>query len=351
MTNYARQAEAKSLQLSRKSAAEGKRAAGALKAALSKARSRSRSNSAGRASKNAGSWKGKTPTLLYKKHKGGRAGDKYAHKKADFHFTNMLGQNPNDRRAEFDLDQQRHPRCKDLFVHCSLSLVAGKKLTDEDWRRVAEKFLIKIDAPGCAYSAAVHRDSNNEHLHIIFSRGRPDGRIVNLGWDYFRFREAAHQVSDEMLGGRVTMRETNTPQPESPPPASDRHENALRRARRRQTTPNHVDPQRVRKALSKSRTGTVAEFAAHLAAEGYELDVSKSEDGKARGILFRQKGAEEWLAGTSIDRNLSLGKVLKSIQEQSKYQSQTINQEAFKQAQQQRNSTPAQTPIHNRQRG
>lgn len=263
----------------------------------------------GRATRGQGSFikRGKVQTLNFKTFAGAVLGDKYGEKKAKKaeSFTNMLGKTAKERLEEFELDFARHPRVARhrLVQHIALSLPAGRKASPEEWRRIVELWLKKIGAEGCNYSAHIHDDTDNQHLHVIYSRARPDGSLVSLAWDYLRHREAAANVADALLGGRETPR----PVPSGPTPSSDRHEAALRRARRRGTQPGYIDQDGVLAALERARTAE--EFGQALQARGIDLRVSKREDGTVRGLLLRRQGSQEWLAASSISRQLSLPRV------------------------------------------
>lgn len=262
----------------------------------------------GRATRGQGSFikRGVTPTLCYKAFSGSIAGDSYAEKKAVASFTGMLGKDAKERAEEFKLDMARHPGVspRSLIRHVCLSLPTGKNISVGQWQIVVALFLKKIDAEGCNYVAHLH-SSDNKHVHLIISRARPDGKLVDFSWNYIRHRQAAGEVADEIeiLGGRETPRPSNTP----PSVPSDRSESARRRAVRRGTTPAHIDPAVVRAALERS--SSPVDFARELQASQIEMSVSKREDGTARGLLLRRAGAEEWLAGSSISRDLSLARV------------------------------------------
>ena len=267
----------------------------------------------GYATRNAGSWVSdyKAPTLLFKAHQGGSAGDKYAHDKADETFTNMLSQTPKERVDEWRLDKLRYPNVKNLFIHLSLSLAEHRTLEAAGWRQVAESFLKKIGAEGCNFAGAIHR-GENEHLHIVFSRARPDGTLVDDSWNFYRWRKYCHEVADDMLGGSVTPRKRNRPNLGAT--LSDRHENALRRARRRKTQPNHVDLDILRRALSISQS--LEDFLIQLKTYDHEANIISHEKRNSYGITFRRRGSVEWIAGSSINHGLSLTNIIKTIEAQ-----------------------------------
>lgn len=302
----------------------------------------------GRASRSQCSFikRGVVQTLNYKKFSGSLVGDKYAEKKAIASFSNMLGQNSKERIEEFDLDIKRHSGVlpKNLIVHIALSLPSGQKRSAIEWRQAVQLFMKKIDAQGCNYTAHIHDDSDNQHVHIIYSRARPDGKLVDQSWNYIRHREAAAQVADELFGGRETPRPSNTP----PAPPSDRAEAARRRAKRRGTVPAHIYPAIVRAAISSA--STPGELAQALQARQVEICVSTHADGTARGLLLRRQGAQEWLAASSISREFSLPRVQARLAENAASASAAAQRHQAR-AYQARSEALRQSPTYSRQRG
>lgn len=244
-------------------------------------------------------------TINYKKLKGSIHGDQYAEKRATKSFTNMLGKNSRERAAEFALDMARHPGVAGdrLIIHVALSLPTSQRRTASEWHEAVNLLIKKIGASGCHYAAHLHDDTENQHVHLIYSRARPDGTLISQSWDYLKHREAAAQVAQELFGGRETPRPSNT----NMAPPSDRAEAAARRARRRGTLPNHIDPATLRAALE--RANSPAELAQVLQERQIEMSISRRADGTARGLLLRHHGAQEWLAGSSISREFSLPRV------------------------------------------
>lgn len=214
-----------------------------------------------------------------------------------------------------------------------------------EWRQAVESFMKEIDAEGCNYTAHMHDDSDNQHVHVVYSRARPDGKLVDQSWDYVRHREAAARVADQLFGGRETPRPSSTP---SAPP-SDRAEAARRRAQRRGTLPAHIDPAMVRAALAGA--STPAELARALLARRVEMSVSTHEDGTARGLLLRRQGAQEWLAASSIAREFSLPRVQARLAENAASAPGALRHQAHTHQARAEALRQTQSPTYSRQQG
>lgn len=265
-----------------------------------------------RASRNAGSWSaaGKQVGLLVKIHRGGRAGDRYSERQtgAELLETNMLGRTAAERAEEFRLDERRHPRTRadKLFVHLSLSRPTGQYLTADQWRAVAKSFLRELGATGCSFVLIRHCNTGNDHVHLVFSRATPTGGLVNTSQNFYRWRAAARVVEEE-LGLQIPV----SPPAQRPAAPTDAATSAQRRATRRGTADPWIDPRDIEWALSEAKD--YDQFRRALGREGIELQITRRSDGSASGVLFRRKGADEALAGSSIRRDFSLPSIQRRL--------------------------------------
>jgi hypothetical protein len=278
-----------------------------------KAASFSRAGSGGRATRGQGSWKktGRQVGLLLKIHKGGRAGDSYAARQegAVMLLSNMLSRLPSGRAAEFKLDEARHPGVnpKNLFVHLSLSRPEGHPLTAEQWKKVAISFMNDIDAAGNQFVLFEHTGTQNNHVHLIFSRAKPVGTLTSESQSFYRWRAAVRSVEASLS---IQVSDLSTERP-TPTPTSDRVVSAQRRASRLGTEDPFIDPRVISQCVAESTTAS--QLASSLKLAGIEMKKSE-KSGKTTGILFRQSGSDEWLAGSSIDREFSLPKLRSRIE-------------------------------------
>ncbi len=270
---------------------------------------RVRSFGRARASRNAGSWNraGKIVSLLFKKHGGGLLGDRYAAnaKDAEFLLSNMLGLTPKEREQEFALDRARFMAIDPgrLFIHCSLSRPASHNLTREQWIKVVNRFMRNAGLDDVNFVAIRHHNTGHDHVHIVFSRVLPGGKLRSDSHDFWTLRAAALASARE-LG--IEIQGASEPQPQAP---TDRAVSAQRRAGRRGTRDDvWVSPEIVMAALQKS--SSMAQFQATLVSHGIETKMAtRASDGRERGILFRKTGAQDYLAGSSISPALSLPKI------------------------------------------
>lgn len=345
------EAEALARRLRSKNASGGKRAAAGLaKAARASSKSRSSQGRSSRATRGQGKFKKKNivQAIHYQKHKGSLAGDEYGQNKAVHSFTNMLSLSAKERQEEFLMEAARHPRSdpSNIFIHFSLSLPADVKLSHQMWEIVVKEVLEGVGANGCSFAAHLHGDTDNEHCHVILSRSKPDGKLLSMSHDFWRFREAAAVVADRHLGGRAIERQET----EQPTPTSTAAETANRRAKRRGTDLSFIKPEDIASCLSRS--ADFHQFSKELERRGIELKLSRRESGQVRGVLLRANGSDEYLAASSISRDITLPKIEAALGANR----EKINREGYMQAQrnqQQRNAelSRANRPTPPRERG
>lgn len=306
--SYFRQQAAKAEQLRKRMLSIQKRTLqGGIKFLNMLQRSTSRPLRSG-ATKGQGTWKrfGRIPSLLMKIHRGGRVSDEYAFGQdgAELIDSNMLGQSPSERKSEFILDQARHPRVnpKSLFVHVTLSRPTDHHLDQHQWKKVVQRFLKKIGVDG-NYVGIRHTSTDNDHIHLIFSRSKSDGTLVSMSQNRWAWRQKVREIETELsIAVQVDEVEKTTTTP-----TSDKLVSAQRRAYRRGSPDPYIDPQVVSQVLGQS--STPEDFAKGLAAVGIDIKSAERNDGAITGILFKNQDAQEWLAGSSISRELSLPKI------------------------------------------
>jgi hypothetical protein len=264
----------------------------------------------GRATRGAGSWKkeGRTPALLLKIHSGGINGDSYSERQkkndAKFLVSNMLGQTAQRRKLEFALDAARHPRVDpiNLFVHTSISRPANENLTQAQWIVVVTEWLKNLGAEGCQYVATRHSNTNNDHIHVVFSRSKPDGTLVSLSNNRWDWREALRQTE---LGLGITTAD-HPRNFDLQTPTSDRMVSAQRRSSRLNKRSCFIAPQKIELVLSQSTS--IQQFMDGLQVVGIDFKQAM-KSGHVTGSLFQTVGADQWLAGSSISRDFSLPRI------------------------------------------
>lgn len=275
----------------------------------------------------AASPKATSPGVVLRVLKGALAGLQYSRQRGELVATNMLSRDINGQLKEFLIDAQTRPDLdpKNLFKHVSLSLPEGVKRSAEEWRLLCAAWLSAIGADGCLYTVQRHDDTKNQHVHIIFSRLKKDGTLVSDSFSHLKWGSALQRVRT-----RLGIKDVPKAPSETPRAASDRAVNAERRARRLGQDARPLDAELILKIVGQSTN--FQELQTSLARA--QIQVTQAEkNGRVTGLLFKRIGTSTQLAGSSVDRQLSLAAVQKQLQENAQAQPREADLQAQAQRQ------------------
>lgn len=120
-------------------------------------------------------------------------------KDADLIGGTMCGQTPEELAAEFAIARQLRPNLKVAVFHATLSLASTQKLevdvdNDQRWLAIAANYMKAMEFDNNQYAVVKHSDTNHDHIHIVASRIRLDGSVVDDSWDYYRSQEVIRQL-------------------------------------------------------------------------------------------------------------------------------------------------------------
>ncbi len=130
--------------------------------------------------------------------------------------TNMMGTNPDEFNQQFLNIKYTKKVVKRQCAHLIISIAHRhnyhEHLSDSQYSYVAREYLKDMGylpkeessvAATSQFVAVRHHDRNHEHLHIIASRIRLDGSLVNDSYDYFNSQVSTRRIAAE-LGLEVT---------------------------------------------------------------------------------------------------------------------------------------------------
>jgi len=129
--------------------------------------------------------------------------------------TNMMGTTPHSFNEQFLSTKYINKAVKRQCAHLIISIAHRpdyhEHLSDSQYSYVAREYLkdmryLPLDEAAHATSQFVavrHSDRNHEHLHIIASRIRLDGSLVNDSYDYFNSQVSTRRIAAQ-LGLEVT---------------------------------------------------------------------------------------------------------------------------------------------------
>jgi hypothetical protein len=99
---------------------------------------------------------------------------------------NAIGSTVTELTSEFDCLRQRRPTLNQAVYHLSLSLAPGEFLSDSAWDDLVQQYLGRMNITRNPYVLVRHTDTDCDHVHIVASRIRYDGSVIDDSWDYTR---------------------------------------------------------------------------------------------------------------------------------------------------------------------
>ena len=157
------------------------------------------------------------------------AGDK---KDAEIIGGNQPAFSTGELIKKFEQYEKLNLRYKKPVFHANLSLPSGEHLTDEQWQESVEIYLkgIGFDTKMNPFTIIKHGDTDNEHVHIIASKIRIDGKSAQIPkGDYFRGMEACRQIEKKL---NINPKRKPQKKKQNRTPTSKSKQNALEKTQR-----------------------------------------------------------------------------------------------------------------------
>ncbi|MDA5279878.1 mobilization protein [Streptomyces sp. Isolate_45] len=183
-------------------------------------------------------------------------------------------------------------------------------LTDDEWARIAREMMHASgihphgDDQACRWVAVRHAD---DHIHIVATRAREDGKQPDLGWSKLRMQAAARGFEVE-LGLRRLTHGDGTPRKW---PKTGEKEKAERRGL---SEPVRVTLQRVVREAAAAATNET-DFFARLGTAGVRVQQRIAPDGNITGYSVAMPGDRDsahtpiFFSGSKLAPDLSLPRV------------------------------------------
>ncbi|MBE9228501.1 relaxase/mobilization nuclease domain-containing protein [Phormidium sp. LEGE 05292] len=106
----------------------------------------------------------------------------------------MCGQTAEALSTEFAITRQLKPHLKMAVFHATLSVDSREKLdsdveNERRWCSVANDYMKAMEFDNNQYVVVKHTDTQHDHIHIVGSRIRFDGTVVDDSWDYYKSQD------------------------------------------------------------------------------------------------------------------------------------------------------------------
>jgi hypothetical protein len=217
-----------------------------------------------------------------------------ASKQPEIVAGNMVGEDARSLAREFADARAANEAVRKPVFHASLSVDASDQLTPEMWREIAEAYVDRMGYGDSLWVAIRHRDTENDHIHVIASRVGFDGRRVADHRERMRGEAIVRQLEQEH-GLRLVA-----PSREASRVAVTReelgafHRTGLVNAKAR--LQEHLE-------LAARDRPTMTAFAERLQAQGVGIRLHVASTGRVFGISFELDGIA--FKGSALGRGYS----------------------------------------------
>ncbi len=207
---------------------------------------------------------------------------------------NMVGATPRDLAAEFGAVRALRPNLERAVYPASLSLHPSESMATDRWREAADRYATEMGFGGSQYVVVRHHDTEHSHVHILASRIRLDGTVVNESHDYRRSEQTIRGIERDFGLTHVL------PSRESPSraPTSGELRHALRegKASVRFQLQRHVE-------MACAGRPSMSEFLNRLEGQNVQVIPHIGSTGRVGGITFSIGG--ERMKGSDLGRGFS----------------------------------------------
>ena len=195
--------------------------------------------------------------------------------------SNMSGSNPRTLAREFGEIRALRPNLTKAVLHTSISIAPGERLTDDQWREVAQKYLVAMKFDESQHVVVKHNDTEHPHIHIIVNRITMSGDVVSDSHDYKRQEVIMRSIEHEY--GLSTVQ--NSKDAERKALSKGEIEHVLRSGEKsaRMRLQELVD------VAAQGKPG-LALFVQRLEAEGISVKLNQASTGRISGISFNLDG-------------------------------------------------------------
>ncbi|MEG3879836.1 relaxase/mobilization nuclease domain-containing protein [Microcoleus sp. herbarium7] len=208
----------------------------------------------------------------------------------------MCGQTPEELAAEFAIARQLRPNLKVAVFHATLSVASTEKLEDSEendqrWLAIAADYMKTMGFDNNQYTVVKHSDTEHDHIHIVATRIRLDGSVVDDSWDYYKSQETIRQLE------RNYNLETVAPSWET-----DKRAQTTGEYRHLQSKGNRSVRVQLQDLIDEvtQDNPSMPEFVERLQQQGVEVQVTLTRTGFSKGISYNLDGVA--LSGTQLGK-------------------------------------------------
>ena len=208
----------------------------------------------------------------------------------------MCGQTPEELAAEFAIARQLRPNLKVAVFHATLSVDRTERLEDSEqndlrWLAIAADYMKTMGFDNNQYTVVKHSDTEHDHIHIVASRIRLDGSVVDDSWDYYKSQETIRQLEQDYNLKIV-----------APSWEKDKRAQTTGEHRNLQSKGNKSVRVQLQDLIDEvtQDNPTMPEFVERLQQQGVEVQVRLTRTGFSKGISYNLNGVA--FSGTQLGK-------------------------------------------------
>lgn len=208
---------------------------------------------------------------------------------------NAIGSTVTELTSEFDRLRQRRPTLNQAVYHLSLSLAPGEFLSDSAWDDLVQQYLGRMNITRNPYVLVRHTDTDCDHVHIVASRIRYDGSVIDDSWDYTRSQAILRDLEAEY-----------NLNPVAPSQSTDRRAATRRQLEKEKQTGQPTAKATLQRLINEAipLATTLADLRDRLEEKAVSTRFTYSKNGILKGISFAYEGIA--LAGHHLGQAYSL---------------------------------------------
>ncbi len=192
---------------------------------------------------------------------------------------------------------------KNQFVkHFVLSYATGEHRPEDEMREAARFFLQRMGYAEAPYVAFLHKDTDNDHIHIVTTPTTWEGKEISERFDKLRCVRIAREIGERWHLVQVTAPEAAFLKS----PTQGEMKSAVRGEESRRAA------FQVEVAQAARDSHTFVEFLVKLEAGGFTSRVLLDKEGQVRGISFARGGVA--FKGSQLGRAFRAGNLFSTFQ-------------------------------------
>ncbi len=100
----------------------------------------------------------------------------------------------NELAAQFNDVRKLSRRVEKPVLHMSLRLAPGEHLNKDQWLNIAEEIVKEMGIANNQYLVVQHRDTKEEHIHIVANRVGYDGKAASSSNNYYKMDKLCRRL-------------------------------------------------------------------------------------------------------------------------------------------------------------